>query len=165
MTSTEGVRIRRFDPRFAADFVALNREWIERHFVIEPMDIQQLENPRESVLDPGGEIFFLLEDDKAIGTCAMVPHGPGCFELAKMAVAPSARGKGYGDLLMQAALDWARAQGADRVLLLSNTVLEPAIRLYEKHGFRVTRLGPHPDYQRCNIEMEIQLGGTAKRTP
>lgn len=146
-----------YDPRYLPAFVALNRQWIETHFVVEPMDLQQLEKPHESILDPGGELFFILEDGRAVATVAMIPHGPGCYELAKMAVAPEARGRGLGDLLIRTGLDWARAKGASRVTLLSNTVLNPAITLYKKHGFRIVRLGDHPDYKRCNIEMEIDL--------
>jgi GNAT superfamily N-acetyltransferase len=118
------------------------------------MDLAQLEQPEENIVRPGGEVFFILDGEKAIATCAMVPHGPGCYELAKMAVDPSVRGRGYGDQLMQIALDWACEKKAERVILLSNTSLEPAITLYKKHGFETTRLGPHPDYQRCDIEME-----------
>jgi putative acetyltransferase len=79
------------------------------------------------------------------------------YELAKMAVDPKCRGRGYGDVLMKAAEDWARAQGADEIFLLSNTRLEPAIALYKKHGYETTRLGPHPHYDRCNIEMTKSL--------
>ena len=146
-----------YDRRYLEAYVALNREWIERYFEIEPADVAQLENPSENILDGGGEIFFVVEDDRAVSTCAMVPHGPRCFELAKMAVDPSARGKGYGDLLMEHAVSWARDRGAEKVMLLSNTILEPAIKLYEKHGFVTTHLGPHPDYKRCNIAMERSL--------
>jgi GNAT superfamily N-acetyltransferase len=136
--------------------VALNRQWIQTYFKIEAMDIAQLENPYENVLNHG-EIFFLLENEKAVGVCAMIEHGVGCYELAKMAVAPETRGKGYGDRLMEIAVAWARQKGANKVILLSNTILEPAITLYKKHGFKTTHLGPHPDYERCNIEMELVL--------
>jgi putative acetyltransferase len=145
-----------YRPEFLPAYVALNREWIERYFRLEPMDLAQLENPRENILAHGGEIFFVLEEGRAVGTCAMVKHEDS-FELAKMAVAPSARGRGYGDLLIEHACAWARARGATRVGLLSNTILEPAIQLYRKHGFRTVRLGAHPDYERCNIEMERRL--------
>lgn len=151
------VEIIKFDPRYAQTFIDLNKQWIQTYFVIEPMDVAQLEDYQTHILAPGGEILFVLENENPVGTCAMVPHGPGCFELAKMAVDPSTRGKGFGDLLMKAAIDWARKQRAEKIILLSNTILEPAITLYKKHGFVTTHLGPHPDYQRSNIEMELKL--------
>lgn len=153
----DNVKIVTFDSKYLPAFVELNREWIQKYFVLEPMDLAQLENPYDSILNVGGEIFFLLENETPVGTCAMVPHGPGCYELAKMAVSPAMRGKGYGDLVMKAAIEWAQAQGASKVMLLSNTVLEPAIALYHKHGFETVHLGPHPDYERSNIEMVLKL--------
>jgi GNAT superfamily N-acetyltransferase len=146
-----------FDQKYLPAFVEFNREWIEKHFVLEPMDLAQLEAPQKSILEPGGEIFFVLEDGAPVATCAMVPHGEKCYELAKMAVSVEARGRGYGDVMMKAAIEWARNKGARKVTLLSNTVLAPAISLYAKHGFKTVHLGKHPDYDRCNIEMSIDL--------
>lgn len=146
-----------FEARYLPDYVRFNRQWIEHYFRLEPMDLAQLEDPYTNILRPGGEILFLLEGEQCFGVRAMVPHGPGIYELAKMAVDPSSRGKGYGDLLMEAAEAWARARHAVKITLLSNTILEPAITLYKKHGFETVHLGTHPDYERSNIEMEKRL--------
>ena len=146
-----------YNEKYLPAFVELNREWITTHFVLEPMDLVQLENPQESILNLGGEIFFVLEEGAAVGTCAMVPHGPDCYELAKMAVSPKKRGKGYGDQLMRAAINWAKEKKAKRIMILSNTILEPAIALYLKHGFQVVSLGPHPDYRRSDIELILEF--------
>lgn len=155
-----------YDPRYVSAFADLNREWIETHFEIEPMDTYQLDHPSESILSKNGEIFFVLSTDAeghktAVGTCAMVPYAPKngekTYELAKMAVSPKIRGKGLGNVLIQTAIDWAREQNAGRILLHSNTKLEPAIKLYKKHGFQTDHLGKHPDYERCNIEMSLKL--------
>lgn len=146
-----------YDSRWRTAFVELNREWIETHFRIEPMDLAQLENLEQNILGLGGEIFFLIENEVALATCAMVPHGKHGFELAKMAVRKDARGRGLGDRILVAAMEWARGRGALEVTLLSNTILAPAIALYKKHGFRTVHLGPHPDYERCNIEMKREM--------
>ena len=42
-----------------------------------------------------------------------------------MAVAPGARGRGYGDLLMEAAVAFSRRTGARRMMIVSNTRLGP----------------------------------------
>ncbi|RYZ83421.1 MAG: N-acetyltransferase [Proteobacteria bacterium] len=151
------IRTTRYQSKYLSDFIELNRQWITTYFAIEAMDIAQLEDAQKIILDVGGEIFFVLEDQRVLGTCAMVPHGPGCYELAKMAVHPAARGRGLGDVLMQLCISWARGKTAESIILLSNTILEPAIALYHKHGFQTTHLGPHPDYARCNIQMELIL--------
>lgn len=157
MTEKKQIAVRTYKPEYLNQFALLNYRWIETHFKVEQADINQLTNPQKYILDHGGEIFFILENQEVVGTCAMVPHGDHGYELAKMAVAPAAKGRGYGDLLMQTALDWAKQKNAEEVILLSNTILEPAITLYRKHGFIVTQLGPHPDYERCNIEMRFQI--------
>jgi GNAT superfamily N-acetyltransferase len=51
-----------------------------------------------------------------------------------IAVVPSCRGKGYGDQLLTALLDRARADGYRRVSL-SVMPDNPAVALYERHGF------------------------------
>ncbi len=151
------LEINQFQKKYLPDFVTLNRQWIEEYFTLEPADLKQLEDPIGSILEPGGEILFLIEGNLVRGTVALVPHGEDCFEVAKMAVDPAVRGRGFGDILMKAAIDWARERGVQRLMLLSNTSLVPAISLYKKHGFRVVHLGPHPDYRRSDIEMELIL--------
>lgn len=146
-----------YDTKYRQAFIDLNKQWIEHYFRVEEMDIQQLEHAQENIIDVGGEIFIVTMGESVVGVCAMVPHGVDCYELAKMAVSPSVRGKGLGDTLMITAIEWARKKEARRILLLSNTVLTPAITLYKKHGFQTVHLGPNPDYERCNIEMELLL--------
>ena len=51
-----------------------------------------------------------------------------------IAVVPSCRGKGYGDQLLTALLDRARADGYGRISL-SVEPDNPAVKLYERHGF------------------------------
>lgn len=151
------IEVELFRDELAPHFENLNLEWIERHFRVEGRDREVLGNPRREIVDRGGEVFFLLAGDDVLGTCAMIPHGEGVYELSKMAVQPAARGRGLGDRLMIAAIAWAQARGARRVFLESNTILVPAIELYRKHGFRTTRLGPGDEYERSNIEMTLDL--------
>ena len=142
---------------YAGDFERLNREWIEKHFSLETPDLDLFRNPRAAIVDAGGEIFFLVEGGQVLGTCAMIPQGPGELELGKMAVAPAARGRGFGDLLIEAAVAFARIAGARRVVLLTNSLLVPAIRLYEKHGFCHVPL-EQSGYSRADVKMELKLG-------
>jgi N-acetylglutamate synthase-like GNAT family acetyltransferase len=148
----------KFSAAHAAAFANLNKEWIETYFRLEEMDLKQLEDPFESIIKPGGEIFVIESaDGHVVGVCAMIPHEKNSYELAKMAVSPIVRGQGVGDFLMETVIQWAQKQNASSIMLLSNTKLEPAISLYKKHGFVTVKLGPHPDYERCNIEMKLDL--------
>jgi putative acetyltransferase len=140
-----------------AAFEQLNRDWIESYFVLEDADREVFADPTGSIVRPGGQIFFVVEGDTVLGTCAVLRHGPTECEIAKMAVAPAARGRGLGDRLMEAAVDFAREIGASKVVIVSNTLLAPAIRLYRKHGFMEVPLESDGRYQRANIRLEREL--------
>ena len=142
---------------FRADFERLNREWIEQYFKLEEADREVFADPEAKILRPGGQIFFVLAGSEVVGTCAVLRHGPAVCEIAKMGVAPRARGRGLGDLLMDAAVHYALESGAERIIIVSNTVLEPAIRLYRKHGFGPVPLSAEERYQRANIRLEREL--------
>lgn len=56
-------------------------------------------------------------------------------ELISMWVAPSARGQGIGDALIDALTAYAIEHGAGRVLLAVRETNRQAIALYQRHGF------------------------------
>lgn len=155
----EGVEFIPYNPKHRAAFRELNLEWIQRYFRVEKKDLEQVNDP-EACLEEGGQIFFVLHEGKAVGTCALYKIAPKKYELAKMAVSPASQGLGLGDLLMEGAERWAREKKGQEIIILSNTVLKPAITLYKKHGYETVHLGPHPDYERCNIEMKKSLNPT-----
>jgi putative acetyltransferase len=144
------------------EFERLNREWIETWFTLEEADRATFRDPVGKIIAPGGQIFFVVEDGKVLGTCAVVRHGSGVHEIAKMAVVPEARGRGYGDLLMDAAVEFSRQAGARRVVIVSNTKLAPAIRLYEKHGFLRVPLADE-EYARADIRLEREVSPSPQR--
>ena len=145
------------------EFERLNRDWIETWFTLEEADRATFRDPVGKIIAPGGQIFFVVEDGKVLGTCAVVRHRPDVHEIAKMAVAQAARGRGYGDLLMDAAVEFSRQTGARRVVIVSNTKLAPAIRLYQKHGFVRVPLAPDEEYARADIRLERELSPAPRR--
>ncbi|HTI93948.1 MAG TPA: GNAT family N-acetyltransferase [Puia sp.] len=150
------VQIVDYTPSMQPAFRSLNEEWITKYFRMEESDYKALDHHREYILDKGGHIFMALYKGEPVGACAIIPMDDGGFELAKMAVSPRAQGLGIGFLIGQACIDKARALGARRVYLESNTTLKPAINLYHKLGFRKVA-GPPSPYERCNIQMELVL--------
>ena len=148
------VEIVDFQPRWQPAFRKLNEEWITKYFRMEESDYKALDHPKEYILDKGGHIYMALYKGEPMATCALIPMDDGGFELAKMAVSPRAQGLGIGWLIGKACIEKARALGAPRVYLESNTALKPAINLYHKLGFRKAA-GPPSPYERCNIQMEL----------
>ncbi len=157
MIDAVGVEVVAYRPDLAADFARLNREWIERYFEIEPADERTLGDPEQHVITPGGAIFFALRNAEAVGTVALIPHGEDCFELAKMAVTETAQGLGIGRLLMNACLEHARAADVGRVFLITNSILTPAVSLYESVGFRRLEGLSDGRFERGDLEMELRL--------
>lgn len=72
---------------------------------------------------PVGALFAAIHDGAAV--------------LHAIEVIPAARGRGYGHALMIAASDWARAHGADRLMLVVTKQNLPAVTLYLRHGLQV----------------------------
>ena len=81
------------------DFVRLNEQWISEHFSIEEADQKLAADPYKIVRD-GGHIISLVEEGRVVGVCALFKDGKTSFELARMAVDPAERGKGYSNLLI-----------------------------------------------------------------
>ena len=149
------IRIVDFDPRWRADFARLNIQWLEQYFVVEPIDREVLSDPDTHILADGGHVLFAIdEDDRVVGTVALKHEGDGVYELTKMAVDPSVRGRGIGRLLMEGALRTYRAVEGRELFLESNSSLAPALKLYESVGFRhhtAPRPGSH--YARADVYM------------
>lgn len=147
-----------YSDQYEEAFRTLNREWIEKYFIMERADHEVLDDPKGYILDKGGHIFVALYHGEPIGVCAMIKmHDPEYdYELAKMAVSPAAQGKGVGWLLGQAIIGRAIDINAKNLYLESNTKLTPAIKLYEKMGFRKIS-GRNSPYERSNIQMKLSL--------
>ena len=152
------VEIIPYEPAHATAFKALNQRWIEEYFVMEQADHDSLDNPQSYILDKGGEIWVARYEGRIVGVCALIKMNDERFdyEMAKMAVDPSAQGKSIGYLLGKKIMERAAALGGRNVYLDSNTRLVPALRLYEKLGFRKVQ-GIVSPYDRCNIQMVVEL--------
>lgn len=153
---TEEVQILDYMPEHKNSFRDLNAEWIERYFKLEKKDLESLSDPETNILSKGGHILVASYKGETAGVCALVKMENETYELAKMAVSPKFQGKKIGWLLGQASIEKARALGAKKVYLESNTILTPAINLYHKLGFKEITGEPSP-YERCNIQMELPL--------
>jgi GNAT superfamily N-acetyltransferase len=85
-----------------------------------------------------------------------------------MAVRADRRRRGAGDALVLACLAWARARGAQRVVLHVFPHNGPAIALYRKHGFEVRGAAPGGVRRRSGerwdaLRMVRELGPAADR--
>lgn len=75
-------------------------------------------------------------------------HAPaGAYHISELDVDPGLRNQGIGGALLKWAEDEAR-EGGYKVMSLSTTMDNPARRLYERHGFRITETLTDPEYER-----------------
>jgi DNA-binding MarR family transcriptional regulator/GNAT superfamily N-acetyltransferase len=152
------VTIVEYTPQYEEAFKRLNEEWISAYFKMEESDHKALDHAQEYILDKGGHILVALYNGEPLAVCALIKMDDPeyDYELAKMAVSPKAQGKSIGWLLGRAVIEKAKAQGAKKLYLESNTILKPAINLYHKLGFKkiAGRITP---YERCNIQMDLDL--------
>ena len=155
-SDTEQVSIVPFRDAHAKAFRDLNFEWIEEFFFVEDLDRKHLNYPRESFIDTGGAILIAELDATVVGCCGLLKHAQGVYEVSKMAVDRQRRGAGIGRLLLREVIAHARTIGAYRLDILSNTCLEPAIRLYKNMGFREVPFESDA-YARGNIAMILEL--------
>ncbi len=148
------LRIVAFEPALRSHFERLNREWLERLFKVEPIDAAVLADPETSILAGGGRILFAMLGDEVVGAVALKQESPGVYELTKMAITERHQGGGHGRQLLDAAVaEFQRIDGATTLFLETNSVLKPAISLYERAGFEHHGRKPDSHYERSDVYM------------
>lgn len=150
------IKIIEYRPEHRPYFEKFNRHWIEKYFVMEPVDEFVLTNPEEALLKPGGAILMATCNGELAGTVALRKVDDQVFEFTKMAVDENFRRLGIAEALSLASFTKARELGAETVILYSNSILKPAIHLYEKIGFQHVPVD-HTEYQRSDVKMKIEL--------
>lgn len=154
------IHILEYHSSYQPHFERLNKVWIEKYFRLEPIDIEVLEHPEPHIIDPGGQIIFAAIRQRIVGTVAIRKVDDDTVEMTKMAVDEAYQGRKIGWVLGQAIIETARKMGFSKMILYSNTALAPAIQLYRKMGFKEVEVEAGK-YDRCNIQMEMELGNMA----
>ena len=150
------IRIVDYVPTHQPYFEKFNRDWIEKYFVMEPVDEFVLTDPEEALLKPGGAVLMAEYDGEVAGTVALRKVDDKTFEFTKMAVDSNFQRRGIAEALSYASFEKAKELGATTVILYSNSMLTPAIHLYEKLGFKHVPVG-NTGYKRSDVKMEINV--------
>jgi DNA-binding MarR family transcriptional regulator/ribosomal protein S18 acetylase RimI-like enzyme len=150
------IRILPFEPRYAGAFKRLNLEWLRKYFHVEPIDERVLSRP-SAIVRQGGLILMAQKGRHIIGTCALLKAGESRFELSKMAITEAYQGLGVGRRLLVAALRAFEVRGGGELFLETNSMLVPAIRLYESLGFvHAPRPAGPSHYVRADVYMRYK---------
>jgi GNAT superfamily N-acetyltransferase len=114
---SDGVEILDYRPAFRKDFKRLNYEWLQGCVEVERRDERMLSDPDGTIIRARGAVFFPRRKGRIVGTCALVKHPDGVWELAKLAVTERARRTCVGTALAVCAANRARDLGAERLCL------------------------------------------------
>jgi GNAT superfamily N-acetyltransferase len=150
------VSILPFQPQYQAAFKKINLEWLDRYHLTESHDLMVLNDPQATIIDRGGYLWLAQSEGEIVGSAALMKEHDGVYELAKMCVIESFRGKGVATLLIEQCLQKAKELKAKKLLLFSNHQLQAALKLYEKHGFRHVAVENSP-FTTADVKMELVL--------
>ena len=86
------------------------------------------------------EAIFLVarQNDKIIGTGALVPKPDGTAEIVRMSVAANLRRKGIGRKILQKLSEQAKRNGYKRLVLETTETWYEVIEFYKQLGFQIT---------------------------
>jgi putative acetyltransferase len=103
---------------------------------------------------PGGMFDVLATTSgEILGAIGLYPVSRSTCELRKMYLDKSIRGKGHGRRLLEHALTRAKQLGFSRVTLETANVLQSAVALYERYGFKQYT----PDHKSCRCDLAYYL--------
>ncbi len=144
-----------FEERYRQDFINFNTDWIVSNFgFLEEHDKETFEKIDEEI-EAGGMIFFAVENDVALATCMTIPMEGTTWEICKLGSNKNIPHKGAGSAVFEEAMKWALNHGAERLFILSNSKLKPALHIYEKYGFKEIKLENY-EYIRGDIAFEYK---------
>ena len=124
----------------------IGRVYREYDFVYVPeVEVPDLFRFDQHYAPPRGAFFVVRERDVVVGSAGVERLPDGSAELHRLYLDARLRGRGTGRALVEAVLDWCRAQNIGRLILWSDTRFDQAHRLYERMGFQRTGERVLPD--------------------
>ena len=104
-----------------------------------------------------GCFWCLVDNGDVVGTIAIriLDHENKIVELKRMFVLPEQQGKGYGRLLLQTAIAYAKAQKYHKMCLDTRKQLVAAQHLYQSEGFTETESYNENEYAELYYELVL----------
>lgn len=129
----------------APDFIALIDAHAELMLSLSPPGSCHF-LPIDGLKTPDVTVWEIRDADTLLGCGALKELDSSHGEIKSMHTRSSKRGAGLGQKMLEHILDIARSRGYARLSLETGTMdgFQPAVRLYEKYGFKVC--GPFGDY-------------------
>lgn len=142
-----------YDPKYKQNFIELNTAWIENNFgSLEKEDIKTFQEIDQEIAK-GAMIFFAIEKNTVLATCMTKPISEDTWEICKLATDEHYRRKGTGSKIFEKCMEYAIANNAKKLFILSSSTLKPALHIYQKYGFKEIKLEDYK-YIRGDIAFE-----------
>ncbi|WAW14937.1 GNAT family N-acetyltransferase [Peptostreptococcus equinus] len=148
-----------YKKEYKKDFIDMNEAWITNMFgKIEDKDYEILSNFEDS-LKSGGQIYFAVEENLVLAACMVVPLSEDEWEIEKFAAKGMYTGTGAGTACLKACIDHVKNEtNAKKIVIVSNTKCDVAVRMYKRFGFKEIPLDREKfPYERANISLELVL--------
>jgi O-acetylserine/cysteine efflux transporter len=124
----------------------IGRVYREYGFVYVPeVEVPDLFRFDEHYTPPRGAFYVVREGSVIVGSVGVERLADGSAELHRLYLDARLRGRGTGRALVEAVLEWCRAERIGRLILWSDTRFDQAHRLYERMSFRRTGQRVLPD--------------------
>ena len=164
-----------YRPGLIADAIALHMDYYARHWDFGAAFEAKLAHEMgefHARFDPRSAMFATVHDDTGAltGTITMDAHPPTQrhAHLRWFIVDEALAGKGLGAELMRRAMDWCRDNRIERAWLTTFAGLDPARRLYERHGFALVSQSEQDQWQGGVVEQRFEaapLESDSRREP
>jgi len=102
-------------------------------------------------------LWIVEQDNKVLGSIAIVKNSPEEAQLRWFILHPNLRGKGIGKMLTSKALEFCREKSYKRVILWTFDELDAAIGIYKKNGFLKVEEITHVHWGRTVTEEKYVL--------
>ncbi len=109
-------------------------------------------------LDPARERAWIADrGGERLGSVFLVKESMRVARLRMLLVEPEARGLGLGTKLVDACTEFARAAGYRKIVLLTNSLLAGARRIYARAGYRMTAEEHHHSWGKDQVSETWEL--------
>lgn len=92
-----------------------------------------------------GNFWIALEEEKVIGTIALLPFDFKIAAIRKVFVERNYRNQGLGKKLLYTTLNWAKEKELEKLYLGTVPVFKTALQFYAKNGFKEIALEDLPE--------------------
>jgi putative acetyltransferase len=137
MNAAENITIRPFQSENQAETKKLILAGLAEHWgTLDPSKNPDLDNISLNYAD--GLFLVALENNKIIGTGALVPKSADMAEIVRMSVAAHTRRRGFGKRILHELCEYAQQNGYKKLVLETTETWHEVIKFYKEFGFQIT---------------------------